>query len=447
MHMRISPYSALTKSRRGMVAVYVALSMTAILGIMAIALDGGILLAERRHAQATADAAALAAAAELYKNSSGTANSSALAVANANGYANDGTNSVVTVRIAGQSYFSGPNAGSTVPAGYAEVSVQFNQQRSFSNIWGSSALPVTARAVARGLWAPVSPGVLVLDYSGKGTFNVQGNGAFTETGAAVVVNSNDPQALIDLGNGTAIATEFDVAGNLQGGNKATLMTAPVPNQFFEGVPPTPDPLAYLPAPTPSGLGTITKTSVDSGPSKFTQYVLTPGQFGGPGPSLPNFTGTDVVILKQASAGNDGIYYLNQGGLNFSGTTMKMDPGTSGGVMLYNAGTSTNDKITITGSSAGTVNLGPLTSSTYQGLSFFQARNATEDLQFTGNGTFNISGTFYAPNSTVKVTGNGGSASVGSQWIAKDISIAGDGNVQLTYAGGSVARTRLIGLVE
>jgi hypothetical protein len=195
------------------------------------------------------------------------------------------------------------------------------------------------------------------------------------------------------------------------------------------------------------LGTITKAVVGSGSSKYNQYVLTPGQFGGPGPSLPNFTGTDVVILKQASAGNDGIYYLNQGGLNFSGTTMQMDPGTSGGVMIYNAGTGSNDKINITGSSGGTVNLSPLTSGLYQGLSFFQARNATEDLQIAGNGTFNISGTLYAPNAALKVTGNGGTASVGSQWIVKDVSVAGNGNIQLTYAAGSVARTRLIGLVE
>src|SRR5712692_2188230 len=92
--MLYSPYSVRCKRRRGMVAVYVALSMTVLLGISAIALDGGILLAERRHAQATADAAALAAAAELFKNSSGTASQSAASVAKANGYANDGTNSV-----------------------------------------------------------------------------------------------------------------------------------------------------------------------------------------------------------------------------------------------------------------------------------------------------------------------------------------------------------------
>src|SRR5947209_3815672 len=85
--------------RRGMIAVAVALCMVVLFGVVAIALDGGGLLAERRHAQATADAAALAAACDLYDNywanngadPSGTARASALKTAASNGYANDGS--------------------------------------------------------------------------------------------------------------------------------------------------------------------------------------------------------------------------------------------------------------------------------------------------------------------------------------------------------------------
>jgi uncharacterized membrane protein len=55
-------------ARRGAVLAQMVLCVTVILGIIAICLDGGVLLAERQHAQATADAAALAAAADLFKN-------------------------------------------------------------------------------------------------------------------------------------------------------------------------------------------------------------------------------------------------------------------------------------------------------------------------------------------------------------------------------------------
>jgi uncharacterized membrane protein len=71
--------------------------VTVLLGIAAISLDGAVLLTERRHAQATADAAARAAACNLYANFAinggldpkGTAAASALTTAVANGYTND----------------------------------------------------------------------------------------------------------------------------------------------------------------------------------------------------------------------------------------------------------------------------------------------------------------------------------------------------------------------
>src|SRR5947209_8142171 len=86
-------------SRRGTVVALVAICLTIILGVLALALDGGTMFAERRHAQAAADAAAMAAACDLYynywtnngKDPSGTAAKSATDTAAANGYTSDGT--------------------------------------------------------------------------------------------------------------------------------------------------------------------------------------------------------------------------------------------------------------------------------------------------------------------------------------------------------------------
>ena len=93
--------------RRGNVAVFVAVCMVVLLATLAVAVDGGTLLTQRRQGQAVADAAALAAAADLYdyywsnsgKDPSDTAKASAIAYAAANGYANDGVRSTVTVNI------------------------------------------------------------------------------------------------------------------------------------------------------------------------------------------------------------------------------------------------------------------------------------------------------------------------------------------------------------
>src|SRR5262245_62449857 len=116
------------KRRPGTVAVLVAVSMIALLSMVALSLDGGTLLAERRHSQATSDSAALSAACDLYDkywtnsgaDPDGIAKTSALKTAFANGYKNDGTLSKVTVNIPPLS----------VPyqhlRSYAEVVVEYN---------------------------------------------------------------------------------------------------------------------------------------------------------------------------------------------------------------------------------------------------------------------------------------------------------------------------------
>jgi hypothetical protein len=454
-----------TGRRRGIVAVIVATALVAVVGVVAVTVDGGMLYLEMRRVRATADAAAMAAACDLFKNyptysgvdHANSAQNAALAVAASNGYPN-GAPHTITVHIP-------PKSGTyTGKAGYAEVIVTTKVPRGFSRIWGTDDIPVIGRAVARGAWVTPNDGVLILNYQGKGTLNAQGNGAFTETGGPVIVNSNNSSALLDTGNGAMRAPEFDITGGTQLGGNASLTTAPVPNQIFLGTHPTPDPLAYLPEPDPTALpvGQMTTTKITGG----TQYVLSPGVYT----NLPTFTSGDVVIMQQASANNGGgIFYVNGGGFKSTGASITMDPNTSGGVMIYNSPTSTatSEKIQITGNSSGTVNLMPLSSGPYSGMSLWQDRNSPVNVLVEGNGAFTIDGTFYAPGALMNINGNGktstGSASgsyvddngntvtgasrIGSQYISLDLSLGGNGNINIHYAGPVTAKTRVIALVE
>jgi uncharacterized membrane protein len=130
------PYRS--QKRRGTVAVLVALSLIPIFGVVAFALDAGLLLDNHRRVQAAADAAALAGADDLFKNwstnngtdASNKGSASALSTALANGFDNDGVDDTVTVNIP-------PKSGSfSGKAGYVEVIIQYNQQRDFSGIFG-----------------------------------------------------------------------------------------------------------------------------------------------------------------------------------------------------------------------------------------------------------------------------------------------------------------------
>jgi Putative Flp pilus-assembly TadE/G-like len=446
--------------RRGLVAVVVAIALTFLIGMAALTLEGGALEMELRKVRAAADAAAMAGACDLFKHyprnqgkDYGTATAAALDMANTNGFPNDTTHSTVVA-------YSPPKTGIYAGQyGYIEVVITKNMDRQFSRIWGTAPIPVSARAVARGAWVWANAGVIILDYDDKASLNDQGNGAVTETGGPVIVNSNNPSALVTTGNGKMTAPEFDITGGVKVSGGASLFTQPVAGQVFTGVHPTPDPLSYLPAPAVPPDGTMTKLSLLKG---NTQYTLTPGRYT----NLPTFNTGDVVILQQASANNaGGIYYIDGGGFKSTGATIIMDPLTTGGVMLYNkpASSASSQKIQITGNDSGIVQLTPLTSGPYEGMMLWQDRTSAVDVLVEGNGKFSVQGTFYAAGARLNINGNGttttgygldargnwvpGPSQIGSQYISNNLSLGGNGNITIYYNGPDKARTRIITLVE
>jgi Flp pilus assembly protein TadG len=431
--------------RRGAVAILVALLLTGLLGVLAVALEGGLMADNRRRAQAAADAAAQAPATSLFQNypaieasnfqnydPNGSANSAALASAATNGFGNDGTTSTVTVNIPPK---SGPFTGK---ACYAEVYVTYNQPRYFSVLWGSASTPITTRAVARGTWGSSGTGILVLDPSLKDSLDASGTGAVTVTGGAnVIVDSANAEAGRATGGGGLTAPQFLITGGYTGTFNGTVQT---------GVPPTPDPLAYLPVPDVPPLGTLTTVNVTDSKGKVIghNYTLTPGRYT----SLPNFVTGDTVTLEQASASSaGGIYYLDGCGFTSTGANIQMDPSTSGGVMLYNnpSGTSNSQGIAISGGSA-TISLSALTSGPYTGILFWQNRTATQTMSISGSGNTTLEGTFYTANALLKITGNG-NATIGSQYISRTLSLSGNGNILIDYKDNGTARPRDVSLVE
>jgi hypothetical protein len=52
-----------------------------------------------------------------------------------------------------------------------------------------------------------------------------------------------------------------------------------------------------------------------------------------------------------------------------------------------------------------------------------------------------------PDALLKVSGNGGSSMIGSQYISLDLTITGNGNVGIQYNPNDVAPTRVLTLVE
>jgi hypothetical protein len=411
--------------RWGTVAVLVALCLIGILGFAALSLDAALLHQDRRAAQAAADASAMAAAGNLFLNwrsnqgrdLSGTASTDAFAAAAANGFTNDGITSTVTVNIPP---LSGDHVGQN---GYVEVIVVQLQQRAFSAIWGSDPITVKARAVARGMWVPYNNGILVLDPLSSGSLSSNG-GSSVSTNARVIVDSNSPSATVITGGGSITAPEFDITGvpgwSISGGGT-------INGTILDGQVPTPDPLAYLPEPDPSTMPVqSTKTVKLQNQGSLT---LQPGVYQGG----INVTGGNLTLAP-------GIYYMQGGGFGFSGTGSLM----AEGVMIVNAPQSNSDTISITGN--GAVNLSPMTTGLYQGISLWQARASTNTVTVSGGGSGAVTGTFYTQHGTLKTSGSGGST-VGSQYISWNVVLSGNGNFAITWTPQLVAPMKLLQLVE
>jgi hypothetical protein len=425
-------------ARRGTVAVLTALCLIGVMGFAALALDAALLHNDRRSAQAAADAAALAAAGNLFANYRtyagtdplGSAAKEAKAAAKANGFNDDGVTNSVTVNVSPAKYEGGPHAGTPLPAGCAEVIVTQYQARAFSAIWGTDKVTVKARAVGCGKWAPKNNGIIVLDPTSSGSLNSSGGSSVTVQNANVIVDSNSPSAVVVTGGGSLTAPEFDITGNpgTSTSNGATINGRVLGNQV-----PTPDPLAYLPEPDPTSLNlTVQATKTVKLTSTGSSLALLPGVYQGG----INVTGGSLTLAP-------GIYYMDGGGFSFSGSGSL----TAEGVMLVNAPATKNsnsDVISITGS--GTINLSPMTTGTYQGISLWQTRTSTNTIKVSGGGSGSITGTFYAQHGTLDVSGGGG-ASVGSQYISYDVNLGGNGAFTVNWQADATAPIRVVQLVE
>jgi hypothetical protein len=89
-----------------------------------------------------------------------------------------------------------------------------------------------------------------------------------------------------------------------------------------------------------------------------------------------------------------------------------------------------------------------TSGPYQGITFWQDRSSNTTGTVTGTGgQTEITGTFYFPGALLNVSGNGGVANIGSQYISRLLNLGGNGGINIDWQPDKVARKRAINLVE
>jgi len=438
--------SVTARGRRedGQMLVLFALALGVLLGFVAMSIDVGMILHERRSAQNAADAAALAGAQELPQSPSD-AVGRALEWAEKNGYAGE-DGATITVNTP---YQGNPGA--------VEVIIEEETPFLFARALGLDSINVHARAVAKISQASVSGGgdaaFLVLDQHACRSFDKSGTNTLTITnGGAIVVDSDCNNtvngALNKAGSGHLVADGGifvfeDGTWTQSGSGTMTPDPAPMPSRIG-------DPLIGL---TPPSLyGVPDPTSPDSGGTAATpdtkevnsgNHTFHPGVYWG-----------GIAIKSSANVTFEpGVYIFAGGGLSLTGSGTI----TGTGVFFYNTFDPENLSPNADGR-CGVINLrgsahfsfSAPTSGTYKDIILWQDSACTDVVTFEGSGGgggAGSTGVIYVPTATFSLSGSGNIGSL--QIIANSAKVTGVGDMTIDFIAfidiptDSVGQTKLV----
>lgn len=265
---------------------------------------------------------------------------------------------------------------------------------------------------------PESPAVLLLDRSSPGALTAVGNAQVNVTGGEVVVDSTSASAIVGIGNGRLSASEFDVAGSP---GSSVIGNAAIQGAVEGSLPAMADPLAGLAAPTPAPTSSPDHHGAVQATGQM-NVTLSPGTYQG-GISV---SGQAAVTLLP------GVYILQGGGLTITGQVRVVGDG----VTIYNAAQSTSfDGINVYG--RGSLQISAPKSGAYRGIAIFQSASGATPIEITDNSSVSLTGAFYAPAATVRISGNGQLSMQGdlqsatpAQLIANDMKVIGNGQFTL-----------------
>jgi Flp pilus assembly protein TadG len=360
------------KEDSGAVLVLAALSLTALMGFVALSTDVGVLFRSRRNAQIAADAAAIAGSVDyLYNGTTTSATAAAKAASAANGITDGTGGATVSVNIPPA---NGPNAGN---GAFVEAIVSKPKSTIFMGVFGFKTMTVKAAVAGTPTYGQAC--IWLMKNSGM-ALDLQGNYDIEAPSCGIYVNSGSSNALSVTGNGGRVNAKFlDVVGSSTS-NHATSPTAPTLNA----------------APRKSPWGNL------AGPTEANG-----------GCSIIDKTTTSVTGNVSASAPGLGHAICYQKAVTLSGATL------GAGVYMFEKGVTISGTVTVNGGTldvyGGTFNQGNAllnitapTSGTYNGIALMQPSNNANDLQVQfGSGNQKLDGYIYAPGAEVYLQDHGG----------------------------------------
>jgi hypothetical protein len=397
------------KNEHGQALIILVLAMVALLGFTALAIDGGMAYAERRHAQNSADASALASA--LSKLNHENWYQIGLERAESNGFDNNGDTNTVVVWSPPK---SGPYTGNTK---YVQVVITSTVNTAFMHLIFPGVAKNRVEAVARyipGNWGPLFPGDAIVGLKPNGCSVVWGHGSDAGTdvmGGGIFINSDDPDCAFSQNGSRSINVPDGKINVVGGANVSPGKILPDESIIQTGaVARTYPPTEYIDPPT------CISDTVKTGNS------LSPGNYTGTFP--PN----GVEILQPGIYCIDGDFKLNNNQI-LSGNNVLIYM--KSGDISWNGGA----RINLTA---------PAEGEPYQGLLIFRdivdpsvGNHGECTVTLNGNADSTYQGTIYAPSCDINLLGTGASDGWHSQIIGYTVEIGGDKDLFIYYVEDEV----------
>lgn len=391
------------RDESGSVFVLVALGFLVIMGVAALAVDMGNAYVMENNLQTTADSAALAAASELPDVSNVTAVAVAYATKNmATGHFGD----VVTAGDVATGNWSDDSRTFTAagtPTNAVRVVARMSEDNDnaaptfFGRLFGKDSIDITASAVATG---SLNRCVYVLDNNDMGALTVTG-GAQVEMDCGVVVNSDDADAINQVGSSCLNTQSIEVVG----GYSMDCTNA----DMHTGTDPTADPLAALPPPDWFACETSSHMNING------TQTLSPGSYCH---NLSIQAGANVTL-------ESGIYIFGYSSFSVAaGATLTGD-----NVMIYfSEFGNPNTSFSIAGSA--NVELTAPDSGPYEGILFYSDRNGNSNIthNFVGGSTMDLTGIIYAPNQALQFAGGADFTGSCVTIVSRTLTFNGDSNI-------------------
>lgn len=396
-----------TRVHNGQVSIIFAMLLLGLIGFVALSIDGGYVMAERRQAQSAADAAALAAAKSLFEEQIGDIQSSGTSYATQN--AGSGSSAVVSWPPA-----SGAYAGNDK---YVHVSVSKNVRKFFVGAVYSGDWKVSASATAGIEKEPANYALIALNQDSPPGIDLNGNTGIDVTGDDGSAMSNSTITSTGTASFTTDGT-IDANGSIQtaGGTWS--------DDIRPNSPVVDDPLAGTAAPP--------KGTTRSYPANYCNdnCILEPGYY----------RNGSLSIQKTATL-QPGVYYLDNYDLVLKNTNSLLQ---GEDLLLYMTGSDI-----VFDSKNGNVNLAASVTPLYAGaqpnLLFWFTRCTTIDMQ--GNGNLHFEGIFYAPCADLILHGNPGSETIDGQIFVGTLKVMGTSDVGIKYRNLVVTERPKVFLVE